>query len=208
MVSAIVAILAVASVANSAHLRTSQKVSVEYGSLRAIIANTTKALKESQAATAQAKKTNTTTQEKKTNSTKAEASTKETSVSATPAKPKGFPKHADKAAQEKIIAALAKQEEALESNIKAIKASEKEDRANEKNSKSLAASMKESDKKMFEGFDAFNKRANAKAVVGATDVLSKLKHMVHFIKKGALSGDAKAADGLDAVLKDMGSMIH
>jgi len=57
-------------------------------------------------------------------------------------------------------------------------------------------------------FDAFNKRANAKAVVGATDVLSKLKHMVHFIKKGALSGDDKAAAGLQDVLKDMGSMIH
>ena len=48
---------------------------------------------------------------------------------------------------------------------------------------------------------------NDKAAVGAVDVLSKLRNAVHFIKKGALSGNDDAKKKLADVMGQMGQMV-
>merc|ERR1719171_3253944 len=107
-----------------------------------------------------------------------------------------------------IIKQLTAQEDALSKNLKDIKAMVKKDKADAGSEGKLESMMKGKDLEMFKGFDDFNKRANAKAAIGAMDVLSKLKKVVHFVKKGALSGDKKASDGLESVLKDMTGMVR
>jgi len=203
----IVAFVAIACLSGSNAARTSLRATLqaeELSHLQVLIANTTKALKESQAATTAEKKAPAV--EKKT----PEADKKpEEKLSAKP-KP-AFPQHVTKERQAVIIKQLSAEEDILDKNLKAIKAEEKADKSKEKitSEKHLESMMKGKDAAMLKNFDDFTKRANAKAAVGAQDVLSKLKHMIHFIKKGALTGNnTQAAAGLDDVLKDMGSMVR
>ena len=64
--------------------------------------------------------------------------------------------------------------------------------------------MKDKDKEMWENFDKWNHRMNEKTKVSALDVISKIKHAVHFIQKGAMSGSKEAMAGLlDPLLKDV-----
>lgn len=206
----------------------------EYAELRVVLANTTKVLKESQAASKLAtapKPANVAAHEDKAPAKEvakpapakeaakpAAAKPEAKPVAAKPvaakseAKPAagglaGLPKHASKAQEAMIIKQLTAQEDALSKNLKDIKAMVKKDKADAGSEGKLENMMKGKDLEMFKGFDDFNKRANAKAAIGAMDVLSKLKKVVHFVKKGALSGDKKAADGLDGVIKEMTGMV-
>merc|ERR1719160_429727 len=68
----------------------------------------------------------------------------------------------------------------------------KEEVASQKDHEKLKANMSDADKKMWDHFDDWNHRMNQKTKVGSLDVISKIKHAVHFIKKGAMSGDEDA----------------
>merc|ERR1719247_2117671 len=70
----------------------------------------------------------------------------------------------------------------------------------------LQNSMKAPDAAMMAKFDKWDDRMNQKSRLGAMDVISKLKGAIHFIKKGALSGNADAQKGLDGVLAKMANM--
>merc|ERR1719240_1217291 len=170
----------------------------EYAHLRVLLTNTSKILKESQEAskTASAPK-----------AASVAAHAKEAAKPAAKPAAGGLPKHATKAQQAMIVKQLQAEEDKLAENLKDIKAMQKQDKAQAKDQKKLEGMMKGKDKDMFESFDAFNKRANAKAAIGAMDVMSKLKKMIHFVKKGALTGDEKASKSLEAVLKDMTGMV-
>ena len=72
----------------------------------------------------------------------------------------------------------------------------------------ITASMKDKDKEMWENFDKWNHRMNEKTKVGSMDVISKIKHAVHFIKKGAMTGDKDAMSGLEDVIKSMSQMAR
>jgi outer membrane biosynthesis protein TonB len=211
--------LIVVALSGSQAARTSLRATLqasELAHLQVLIANTTKALKESQAATAEKKtapaaEKKTTEAEKKAPVAEKKAPVAEKKPEEAPKaqKPKpAFPQHVTKQRQAVIIKQLAAEEDMLAKNLKEIKAQQKKDKQEDKNEKHLEGMMKGKDADMLKNFDAFTKRANAKAAVGAQDVLSKLKHMIHFIKKGALQGDGKAADGLDSVLKDMSGMVR
>merc|ERR1719387_52269 len=209
----IVAFVAIACLSGSQGARKSLRATLqasELSHLEVLIANTTKALKESQAATAAEKKAAPANKTAPVADKKAPAAAKK-SEAADASKPKhAFTQHVTKERQQMIIKQLSAEEDLLDKNLKAIKAEQKEDRSKDKieREQHLEGMMKGKDAEMLKNFDAFTKRANAKAAVGAQDVLSKLKHMIHFIKKGALTGDGKAADGLDSVLKDMSGMVR
>eukprot|EP00746_Dinoflagellata_sp_MGD_P150535 gnl/MRDRNA2_/MRDRNA2_82378_c0_seq1.p1 gnl/MRDRNA2_/MRDRNA2_82378_c0~~gnl/MRDRNA2_/MRDRNA2_82378_c0_seq1.p1 ORF type:complete len:214 (+),score=80.28 gnl/MRDRNA2_/MRDRNA2_82378_c0_seq1:74-715(+) len=213
MAMRIVAFLAVACLSGSHAARISLRATMqasELSHLQMLIANTTKALKESQAATASEKKPAAANKTAPVADKKASAAAKK-SEAADSSKPKhAFTQHVTKERQAMIIKQLSAEEDLLDKNLKAIKAEQKEDRSEDKKKREehLESMMKGKDAEMLKNFDTFTKRANAKAAVGAQDVLSKLKHMIHFIKKGALNGDGKAADGLDSVLKDMSGMVR
>ena len=72
--------------------------------------------------------------------------------------------------------------------------------------KSLKDSMKPADKAMMEKMDEWSERMNRKARLGAMDTISKLNNAIHLIKKGALTGDKGASDGLAKVLEKMSQM--
>merc|ERR1719281_322947 len=75
-------------------------------------------------------------------------------------------------------------------------------------SKQLAASVKsQADKAMLAKMDEWSERMNRKTRLGAMDVLSKLENAIHFVKKGALKGNADAEKNLNNVLEKMGSMM-
>merc|ERR1719247_86240 len=131
--------------------------------------------------------------------TPAKAESKATPVKAeakaTPAKAEAkVPKKKDPAQQKMVIDQLMK----LAANLQ----------SNEKNHEKLKANMSDADKKMWDHFDDWNHRMNQKTKVGSLDVISKIKHAVHFIKKGAMSGDEDAAKGLEDVIASMGSMMR
>merc|ERR1719421_986257 len=119
---------------------------------------------------------------------------------ATPAKAESkVPKKKDPAQQKMVIDQLMKLAANLQSNEKKIV---------EKDKEKLKANMSDADKKMWDHFDDWNHRMNQKTKVGSLDVISKIKHAVHFIKKGAMSGDTDAAKGLEDVIASMGSMMR
>jgi len=118
-----------------------------------------------------------------------------------------LPKNATKQEQVKIITSLESQVSKLETNIVAIKTMDKHDKTLHKDSKALQAGMKGNDAAMMTKFDEWDHRMNQKTRVGAMNVLSNLKNCIHFIKKGALSGDKDAASGLDKVMEAMGSLV-
>jgi len=209
----IVALVAIACLSGSQGARTSLRVTLqasELSHLQVLIANTTKALKESQAASAAEKKAQAT--EKKAEAPAVEKKAPEAEKKAqVDKKPKhSFATQVTKERQATIIKQLSAEEEMLDKNLKAIKTEQKEDNSKKRieSEQHLQSMMKGKDAEMLKHFDEFTKHANAKAAVGAQDVLSKLKHMIHFIKKGALSGDQKAANGLDGLLKDMSGMVR
>jgi len=224
MFSRIVAFIVVA-LSGSQAARTSFRATLqssEFAHLQVLIANTTKALKESQAASAVEKKAPEeakkapvaekkeapAAQKKAPEAVKAPVAEKKTEAPKAQKPKPAFPQHATKEHQAMIIKQLAAEEDLLSKNLKEIKAEQKKDKLEAGNEKHLESMMKGKDADMLKNFDIFSKRANAKAAVGAQDVLSKLKHMIHFIKKGALSGDDKAANGLNDVLKDMSGMVR
>jgi len=210
----IVAFVAIACLSGSQGARMSLRATLqasELSHLQMLIANTTKALKESQAATVAEKKANATEKKAVAPAAAKKAPEPEKKAAVVEKKPKhAFAQHVTKERQAVIIKQLSAEEDMLDKNLKAIKAEQKKDNSKEQqeNEKRLQGMMKGKDAEMLKHFDDFTKHANAKAAVGAQDVLSKLKHMIHFIKKGALTGNEKAATGLDDVLKDMGGMIR
>merc|ERR1719399_1773984 len=125
---------------------------------------------------------------------------------ATPAKE--VPKKKDPAQQKMVIDQLMKLAANLQSNEKKIVEMDKEEVASQKDHEKLKANMSDADKKMWDHFDDWNHRMNQKTKVGSLDVISKIKHAVHFIKKGAMSGDEDAAKGLEDVIASMGSMMR
>merc|ERR1719327_1250887 len=128
---------------------------------------------------------------------------------ATPAKaePKA-PKKRDPAQQKMVVDQLMKLAEHLQDNEKKIVEMDKQEVASQKDHEKLKANMSDADKKMWDHFDDWNHRMNQKTKVGSLDVISKIKHAVHFIKKGAMSGDEDAAKGLEDVIASMGSMMR
>merc|ERR1719399_389993 len=128
---------------------------------------------------------------------------------ATPAKAESkVPKKKDPAQQKMVIDQLMKLAANLQSNEKKIVEMDKEEVASQKDHEKLKANMSDADKKMWDHFDDWNHRMNQKTKVGSLDVISKIKHAVHFIKKGAMSGDEDAAKGLEDVIASMGSMMR
>merc|ERR1719160_919779 len=116
-----------------------------------------------------------------------------TEAKATPAKaePKA-PKKRDPAQQKMVVDQLMKLAEHLQDNEKKIVEMDKQEVASQKDHEKLKANMSDADKKMWDHFDDWNHRMNQKTKVGSLDVISKIKHAVHFIKKGAMSGDEDA----------------
>merc|ERR1719440_1771287 len=53
----------------------------------------------------------------------------------------------------------------------------------------------------------FRKKMNRRARIGSLDFVSKLKESIHFLKRGALQGNAKADAGFMESLKKAGQMI-
>merc|ERR550514_2138474 len=145
--------------------------------------------------------------------TPAKAESKATPVKAeakaTPAKAEAkVPKKKDPAQQKMVIDQLMKLAANLQSNEKKIVEMDKEEVSSQKDHEKLKANMSDADKKMWDHFDDWNHRMNQKTKVGSLDVISKIKHAVHFIKKGAMSGDEDAAKGLEDVIASMGSMMR
>merc|ERR1712224_696961 len=158
----------------------------EYAQLQSLITDTAKALRESQGATP-----NLSPKEHKGSQQTATAH----AVAPVPEPAKRFsligPKHASKEQQAMIIKQLTVEEDRLAQNVKAIKAAQKKEQAQASNTKELEGLLKGKDKEMLTKFDAFSKRSSQKAALGAMDVISKLKRVVHFVKKGALSGNQR-----------------
>merc|ERR1719408_1143420 len=117
-------------------------------------------------------------------------------------------KKADPAHQKAVEDQLLKLVAHLEDNEKKVASMDKEEAKQDAEHEKLKASMSDADKMMWDKFDQWNHRMNQKTKVGSLDVISKIKHAVHFIKKGAMSGDADAAKGLEDVIKSMGSMMR
>ena len=117
------------------------------------------------------------------------------------------PKVESKEHQQLVVDQLMKLASNLEANEKKIVQMDREEQ--ERSSKSnITSMMKDKDKEMWENFDKFNHRMNEKTKVGSLDVISKIKHAVHFIKKGAMSGDQNAMAGLEDVIKSMSQMTR
>merc|ERR1719324_1432177 len=117
------------------------------------------------------------------------------------------PKTESKEHQQLVVDQLMKLASNLESNEKKIVQMDKEEQ--ERSSKSnITSMMKDKDKEMWQNFDKWNHRMNEKTKVGSLDVISKIKHTVHFIKKGAMSGDKDAMAGLEDVIKSMSQMTR
>jgi hypothetical protein len=116
-------------------------------------------------------------------------------------------KKADPAHQKAVVDQLTKLAESLEANEKKIVEMDKAE-TNRTAHTNITASMKDSDKAMWENFDKWNHRMNEKTKVGSLDVISKIKHAVHFIKKGAMGGNDDAMKGLEDVIKSMGQMTR
>merc|ERR1719287_298365 len=96
----------------------------------------------------------------------------------------------------------------MQSNAKQIRVLDKKDQAHHVSSANLTHNMSSADKKMWDNFDDWNHRMNEKTEVRSLDVVSKIKKAMHFIKKGAMSGDAQAAEQLQDVIKSMGMMAR
>merc|ERR1719263_1980287 len=115
------------------------------------------------------------------------------------------PKAESKEHQQLVVDQLMKLASNLEANEKKIVQMDREERSSKSN---ITSMMKDKDKEMWENFDKFNHRMNEKTKVGSLDVISKIKHAVHFIKKGAMSGDQNAMAGLEDVIKSMSQMTR
>merc|ERR1719506_2804284 len=109
---------------------------------------------------------------------------------------------------QEVVDQLMKLAEHLQDNEKKVVEMDKQEVASQKDHEKLKANMSDADKKMWDHFDDWNHRMNQKTKVGSLDVISKIKHAVHFIKKGAMSGDEDAAKGLEDVIASMGSMMR
>jgi len=117
------------------------------------------------------------------------------------------PKAESKEHQQLVVDQLMKLASNLEANEKKIVQMDREEQARSSKS-NITSMMKDKDKEMWENFDKFNHRMNEKTKVGSLDVISKIKHAVHFIKKGAMSGDQNAMAGLEDVIKSMSQMTR
>merc|ERR1719313_503953 len=110
--------------------------------------------------------------------------------------------------QEKVMEQLEKLAVNMQANAKQIKVLDAKDMATHISAANLTHTMSAADKKMWDNFDDWNHRMNQKTEVRSLDVVSKIKKAMHFIKKGAMSGDAKAAEQLQDVIKSMGMMAR
>merc|ERR1712232_477944 len=119
-----------------------------------------------------------------------------------------LPKNATKEQETKVVKALEGQVDELKKSVVAISKMDKKAKSTEEQAKSknLKSHMKEKDQEMMNKFDDWSERMNRKTRLGAMDVISKLENAIHFVKKGALSGNADAEKGLNAVLEKMGNM--
>jgi len=118
-----------------------------------------------------------------------------------------LPKEVSKAHEAEIITKLQAEEAKLQNNVKMLKAEGKKEKARMEEKMAFRKKMSSKDKKMWDQFSEWDHRMNQKSLAGARDILSKLKNAVHFIKKGALQGDAKAHQGLDDVVKQMSGYL-
>merc|ERR1719461_1510262 len=118
-----------------------------------------------------------------------------------------LPKNMTKTKQEAVVDTLESEITKLTANVNNIKKMEMKEKQEANTTASLKEHMKNSkDKAMLESMDRWSERANEKARIGALNVISKLKNAIHLVKKGALSGNTKAADNLANVLKQMTAM--
>merc|ERR1719253_596384 len=107
------------------------------------------------------------------------------------------------AQQQQVMEQLMKLATNMETNAKQIRSLDAKDKATHVSSANLTHNMSDADKKMWDNFDSWNHRMNEKTQVGSMDVVSKIKKAMHFIKKGAMSGNDSAADALQDVIKSM-----
>jgi len=107
-----------------------------------------------------------------------------------------------------VMDQLEKLAEHLQDNEKKIAAMDKKDQADHEKgtADNITKTMSPADAAMWANFNEFNHRMNEKTKVHSLDVISKIKHAVHFIKKGGMGDDADAAKGLQDVIASMGEM--
>mmetsp|Transcript_135070 Transcript_135070/g.419737 ORF Transcript_135070/g.419737 Transcript_135070/m.419737 type:complete len:192 (-) Transcript_135070:28-603(-) len=120
-----------------------------------------------------------------------------------------LPRNASKDQEAHIVKSLEEQVQHLKQTASTIAQAEHREGSPEERARLVAArsSMKVGDQKMLEKMDAWSQRMNRKTRLGAMDVVSKLENAIHFVKKGALSGNEEAAKRLDSVLAKMGGMV-
>merc|ERR1719233_845484 len=114
-----------------------------------------------------------------------------------------LPRHVSDAEKTVIISKLRDEETKLQKTVADIKTSIKTEKNSAEKNKSFRTKMKKKDQEKWDEFQQWDNRMNRKTMVGAQDVLSKIKNAVHLIKKGALSGNDKASHDLDNVVKQM-----
>mmetsp|Transcript_91225 Transcript_91225/g.295066 ORF Transcript_91225/g.295066 Transcript_91225/m.295066 type:complete len:177 (-) Transcript_91225:84-614(-) len=119
-----------------------------------------------------------------------------------------LPKNLTKAKQDAVVATLEAEVGKLGKNVQMLKAIAKNETAHAKDVAQLKAKLGGKDKAMLDSMDAWSSRMNEKARIGGLGVISKLKNAIHLIKKGALSGNGKAAIGLNDLLKQMGDLAR
>eukprot|EP00927_Polykrikos_kofoidii_P081267 TRINITY_DN784_c0_g1_i4.p2 TRINITY_DN784_c0_g1~~TRINITY_DN784_c0_g1_i4.p2 ORF type:complete len:194 (-),score=52.98 TRINITY_DN784_c0_g1_i4:179-760(-) len=119
-----------------------------------------------------------------------------------------LPKNASKEQQAKIVQTLEKEVEQMKKSISTIKKTEESELspAEQEKAKHLRSTMKPADQAMMEKMNDWSDRMNRKTRLGAMDVVSKLENAIHFVKKGALSGNEQAAKNLNDVLAKMTRM--
>merc|ERR550525_97437 len=117
------------------------------------------------------------------------------------------PKNMTKTKQEAVVDTLESEITKLTENVNNIKKMETKEKQEANTTASLKEHMKDSkDKAMIDQMSRWSEHANEKARIGALNVISKLKNAVHLVKKGALTGNDKAAENLANVLKQMTAM--
>ena len=119
-----------------------------------------------------------------------------------------LPKNLTKAKQDIVVKQLEAEVAKMSTNVQNLKKIAKEEKAQSNTTAHLKASMKDKDRAMLDKMDQWSARSNEKAKIGALTVMSKLKNMIHLIKKGALGGNSKAAGDLDNVMKQMTAMTR
>merc|ERR1719254_390155 len=119
-----------------------------------------------------------------------------------------LPQNLTEVKQAAVVATLEAEVSKLSKNLDSMKELQNKERSHEHDEETLKKTMSDKDRAVLENMDKWSSRMNEKAKMGAMDVMSKLRNALHFVKKGALSGNGDANKRLTEVLKQMTSMTR